>query len=430
MSVEDKYNEKSSSELLHKVLGKEAVFWKNPEKKKADDVLKTVERNHGLGYSEILDAEQRLIRFAPFLSRSFPDTSDGIIESELKSAFSFGKGILGLEKNFFIKCDSRLPVAGSIKARGGIYEILKFAETLALENNLVSREEDYSAYSSDKLRDLFSGYHIAVGSTGNLGMSIGIISAKLGFRVTIHMSRDAKEWKKGKLRNLGVNVVEHRGSYAEAVERGRKECESDPFSYFVDDENSKELFLGYSTAALRLERQINDLGIDVSEKNPLFVYLPCGVGGAPGGISFGLKHVFGDNVRCFFAEPVNAPSVLLGFLENRKINFREFNFLMQTDADGLAVDSPSELVLDICRNLVDGSYTVNDEQMYRDLYSLKMLEDEKIEVSAAASLHGPVETGNSAEKGTHIAWLTGGLFVPDKEYSDMYDKGMNYNSPV
>jgi len=423
-------------EILKKILSKESLFWENPRKaaigrvfRGTEKSLEKVQKKFGIGFPDILDAEKRLERFRPFFKIAFPETDEGIIESPLKSAANFSREVLDIERGFYIKCDNLLPVAGSVKARGGVYEILKYAENLAVENNLIAKGLDYSAFASSSMNAFFSKYHVAVGSTGNLGMSIGIISAKLGFKVTIYMSNDAKEWKKNNLRNIGVNVIEHAGSYVEAVEDGRKSCKRDPHSYFVDDENSKELFLGYSVAALRLKKQLDEMGIRVNTDNSLYVYLPCGVGGAPGGISFGLKHVFGNNVKCYFAEPVNAPSVLLGFLAGKKINFKDYDFIMETDADGLAVDSPSELVLDICRDLIDGIYTIDDITMYRDLYQLKNFENEKIEVSASASLHGPVITGNAGKKGTHIAWLTGGVFVPEKEYSVMYERGSDKRYP-
>src|SRR5699024_689519 len=111
------------------------------------------------------------------------------------------------------------------------------------------------AFAEPHLQQFFSKYSIGVGSTGNLGLSIGLISQKLGFNVSVYMSADAKQWKKDFLRAEGVHVHEFTGDFSEAIKIGREQTNALKNGYFIDDEDSKHLFLGYSTVALRLKKQ-------------------------------------------------------------------------------------------------------------------------------------------------------------------------------
>lgn len=60
-----------------------------------------------------------------------------------------------------LKKDSHLPISGSIKARGGIYEVLAHAEKLALEAGLLTLDDDYSKLLSPEFKQFFSQYSIA-----------------------------------------------------------------------------------------------------------------------------------------------------------------------------------------------------------------------------------------------------------------------------
>lgn len=398
----------------------------------------------GIDSADMLNAQSRLQRFAPLLMLLFPElhASGGRIESPLIETPGL-QAALGIGPEFgrlWVKADHLLPIAGSIKARGGFHEVLEFAEKLAVDHGLLDTAGSYAQLAEASARELFGHYEIAVGSTGNLGLSIGVMAAALGFRATVHMSSDAKEWKKARLRDRGVRVVEHAGDYEQAVAAGRRQAKQDPFIYFVDDERSLSLLLGYSAAVPHLQKQLTAHGIVVDAGHPLFVYLPCGVGGAPGGIAFGLKQVFGPFVHCFFAEPVQSPCFMLHMMDGPGAARSAYDIGLSnnTEADGLAVPRASELSAALMRPLLSGVYTVDDAQLLRHLYLAQREEDIRIEPSAAAGLSGPGmlchgERGQSylahhgllpmMPQATHIAWTTGGLFVPPEQYREFHERG-------
>jgi len=416
--------------FIRQLIALDEVTWANP----ACGPTATGIADPGLTMADVLDAEARLARFAPWIAATFPATAaqGGLIESPLHRADALRdqlnrESAAPLEGALLIKLDSHLPISGSIKARGGIYEVLKHAETLALNAGLLSLSDDYRRLSGPDCRALLARHAVAVGSTGNLGLSIGIIAAALGFRATVHMSADARQWKKDKLAAHGVQVVTYDGDFTIAVTAGRRDAETDPLCHFVDDENSHDLFLGYAVAALRLKTQLATAGLTPTPARPLIVHLPCGVGGGPGGVAFGLKLVFGDAVDCWFAEPTHSPAMLLGLYTGRHdgIAVQDIGIDNRTAADGLAVGRPSGFVGKAMQRLIAGCFTVDDDRLFRLLEQVARIEGIELEPSALAGLPGPWRLLDSARArhATHLVWATGGSMVPVPEMQDFRSRG-------
>ena len=387
----------------------EPIFWKNLNYKKEAELP--------VGVEHIFDAEARFQRFAPYFEVAFPETlpTHGILESPLLKMDKM-KAVLNAEAqnqvkgDLYLKADNYLPISGSIKSRGGIYEVLKFAEKVAMKHGEIVYGDNYAKLNEPRFKDLFGQYGIVVGSTGNLGLSIGIVACKLGFRTSVHMSSDAAQWKKDMLREKGVNVVEYNDNFTHAITEARKSAEADPMAYFIDDEGSYDLFLGYSVAAVRLQAQLKAQNIKVDAEHPLFVYLPAGVGGSPSGVAFGLKKIIGENVHPIFAEPTHIPSVSLGMMTrlNDQISVYDAGIDGVTKADGLAVGRPSRIAGKMMDTLLYGIQTFDDQKMMKNVAELHDSENVDVEPSAASGftilddVQAQLEQDYPMENASHI----------------------------
>ncbi|WP_409368997.1 D-serine ammonia-lyase [Lysinibacillus sp. 38-6] len=416
---------------------RETVFWEN---------TKWMEKASSTSFSmeEVEDAEETLQRFSSYLRVAFPELqeSNGFIESAVHRMNGMKAALekhfhLSIPGQLLLKGDHELPISGSIKARGGIYEVLKHAERLALANGKLTKEDDYAVLATEELRTFFQHYTIAVGSTGNLGLSIGIMGKKLGFNVVVHMSSDAKQWKKAMLREKGATVIEYEADYSVAVEQGRREAAQNPMCHFIDDENSKDLFAGYAVAAKRLKVQLEKTNVPVDAEHPLFVYLPCGVGGGPGGVAYGLREMFGQHVYIFFAEPTASPCMTIGLMTglHDEISVEDIGLDNKTEADGLAVGRASKFVGKVMETYISGCYTVQDEELLTSLALAMDSEGLFLEPSAHAGMFGPIQLMTNGrdflqkhhlldkmEQATHLVWATGGSMVPQEMRQDYLKK--------
>lgn len=124
--------------LLNDLKATKEVIWYNNNYTNFNKVKDSLP----ISYNDVIDAKNRLERFAPYIKEIFPEVKDGIIESPISPIgnmknfmeHSYNKKIYG---DLILKRDDLLPIAGSIKARGGIYEVLKHAETLAMDKRLL-----------------------------------------------------------------------------------------------------------------------------------------------------------------------------------------------------------------------------------------------------------------------------------------------------
>lgn len=414
------------------------LMWTNPHRQSTSSGNTPVGLA-GLGLADMHQARDRFERFAPLLADLFPELaeSQGRIESDLLAvpALQQALGLPPTMGRLWIKADHRLPVAGSVKARGGFHEVLELTERLAVEHDLIQPGNDYRCLGRPAARAAFAQYQVAVGSTGNLGMAIGVLAAALGFRPVVHMSADAKTWKKDRLRQHGVDVREHTGDYEQAVAMGRQLADADPLCHFVDDERSLSLFMGYSAAALHLRSQLQAAGVVVDAQHPLLLYLPCGVGGAPSGIAWGLHQVLGDHVHCYFAEPVQSPCFLAHLLAppGSHPSVYDLGLSNQTEADGLAVPRASVLAADTMRPLLAGVFTVEDQTLFDHLALVLQTEGLRIEPSAASGFSGPAYLRDSllaVPGANHMVWTTGGLLVPDAQFESFLRRAVRRETGI
>ena len=164
------------------------------------------------------------------------------------------------------------------------------------------------------------------------------------------------------------------------------------------------------------------------------------MGGAPAGITFGLRQVLGPQVHCLFAEPVQSPCFLAQMLAgpHDHPSVYDWGLSNQTEADGLAVPRASLLAASLMHPLLSGIFTVQDATLFQHLAWAHDTEGLRIEPSAAAGFSGPGMLTGTPEgrawlraqgleahlpRATHLAWTTGGLFVPDSEYDLFLQRG-------
>ncbi|WP_390424024.1 pyridoxal-phosphate dependent enzyme [Blautia parvula] len=143
-----------------------------------------------------------------------------------------------------------------------------------------------------------------------------------------------------------------------------------------------------------------------------------------------MEHGLLKEIHCFFAEPTQAPCMLLGMATglNSGISVQDIGLTGLTHADGLAVGRPSGFLGGVMKTMLSGEFTIRDAKLYDYMRDLLETEDIFLEPSACAVFQGPVRLNQSPEvrgylkkngltdkmeQAVHMAWATGGSLVPE-----------------
>ena len=112
-------------------------------------------------------------------------------------------------------------------------------------------------------------------------------------------------------------------------------------------------------------------------------------------------------------------------------------FVNLTAADGLAVGRASGFVGRAMERLLDGFYTLSDQEMYDLLGLLARDEQIRLEPSALAGMPGVLRVLGEQQgyrqrmgltplhmvQATHLVWATGGSMVPEAEMAGYLARG-------
>lgn len=412
--------------LLQQLMNKEPVFWANPnfDAKLADE---TVSR------AAIFDATARLQRFRPYIETVFPETNHrrGSIESPLLRIRTMQQSLNNFWQmkalgHLYLKADNQLPVAGSIKGRGGVYAVLQIAEDIALHYSNLAYEDNYAMLSSNEFKQLFGHFEIVTTSNGNFSIAVATIARKLGFKVRVQLTGSAP-WQQEKLTALGVQLVPEDTNLAENL---------GDHTYRIDCHRDPNLLLGFATAAIHLQMQLKNQQVTLDEQHPLFIYLPTISGQSAAGIITGLRQILQVPIYPIMIQSSFNPALLLELMTGPDpVSAAELNLDPKIMAASFAGEMPDSRALELAKTQVYGVATVSDHALLQYLNLLAMSENILCEPAALAGFAGYHQLLSQSpshfdlEHATHIIWATGGSLVPKTDMAQWIQRGDQLLNP-
>lgn len=221
---------------------------------------------------------------------------------------------------------------------------------------------------------------VIASSTGNHGAAVAYAAKLLGVKARIFLPANCNPVKRGRIAELGAEIVESGGTDLAAAFELANEYAKRSGVYFLNDATDADLPAGPATIGMEILEQL-------PKTNAILV--PMGDTALIRGIAAATKQL-APRVRIIGVQAERAPSYYLSWKESSVVG----TATCDTIADGLATRTPDSRNVRDIRNLVDDIVLVTEDEMLGAIATLLFEEHVLAEPAGAASTAALLKTAH------------------------------------
>lgn len=256
-----------------------------------------------------------------------------------------------LDSNIFLKCE-QLQKTGSFKFRGALNKILSLC--------------------SDK----FQPRTVIAASTGNHGKGVALAAKIANVEAKIYVPQNITQLKLEAIKNLDAKINIVKGDCLQAEIYARKIAEERNLC-FISPYNDPQVIAGQGTIGLEIIEQIKQLNIKLDA-----VFVTVGGGGLISGIASYIKKHF-LKTKIIGCWPMNNTIMYNAIKIGKILEINEKKSISDATAGSIEKDT---ITLELCKELIDDSILVSEEEIIQAMYTIAECEGFIIEGAAAVAV--------------------------------------------
>ena len=251
----------------------------------------------------------------------------------------------------------------------------------------------------NKIKTLPKGSTVVAVSGGNHSQGVALASKLCDCKSIVYVPEFASNSKIDATLHYGGQVVKKGSTYAESNQIMENDLMHHADWVTVPEANDPLVIAGAGT-----------IGLEILEKNPDVetIVIPIGGGGLISGVAYTIKQIKPE-VRIIGVQTASCPVVYKAFNQKKKkISETTPKNPLTPVADGLAVETIGDLILDIIYDFVDDIVLVSDDDIAQAVVMLAERQKFVVEGAGAASFAAVLSKKFSFEENENICCILSG----------------------